>query len=62
MVGLPERLVYGYHPFKWRDFGIIAVDRWVILDAAMDLAHWALELRNPERVRAYGPKVDPVNA
>ena len=27
----------------------------------MDLAHWALELRNPFAVKAKGPEVDPVS-
>ena len=50
------------HPFKWRSFWDYG--RGSLGDFGchfMDLAHWALELRNPERVRAYGPKVDPVS-
>ncbi|MBK95373.1 MAG: oxidoreductase [Planctomycetaceae bacterium] len=50
------------HPFKWRSFWDYG--RGSLGDFGchyMDLAHWALQLQNPERVKAQGPEVDSVS-
>ena len=53
----------GVHPFNWRRF-------WAFGTGALgdfgchytDLAHWALDLRAPTKLRAEGPPVDEVSA
>ncbi len=53
----------GVHPFAWRrfwDYGTGALGDFGC--HFMDLAHWALDLRNPVSIRAEGPPVDPVSA
>lgn len=52
----------GVHPFHWRrfwDYGTGALGDFGC--HYMDLAHWALKLRNPTSVSAAGPKFDPVS-
>lgn len=52
----------GVHPFYWRwfwDYGTGGLGDFGC--HYMDLAHWALKLRNPTRVSATGPAVDPVS-
>lgn len=52
----------GVHPFQWRkfwDYGTGSLGDFGC--HYMDLAHWALELRNPLRVSAKGPEFDPVS-
>jgi predicted dehydrogenase len=52
----------GVHPFNWRrfwDYGTGALGDFGC--HYMDLAHWALKLRNPITVSAQGPEVDPVS-
>lgn len=60
----PERpYSEGIHPFYWRrfwDYGNGALGDFGC--HYMDLVHWALKLRNPLRVSARGPEVDPVSA
>lgn len=50
------------HPFNWRrfwDYGTGGLGDFGC--HYMDLVHWALDLRNPTRVNAKGPEVDPVS-
>jgi len=50
------------HPFQWRkfwDFGSGALGDFGC--HYMDLVHWALDLRSPERIEAEGPPVDAVS-
>jgi predicted dehydrogenase len=52
----------GVHPFHWRrfwDYGTGALGDFGC--HYMDLAHWALKLRNPTTVSAQGPEYDPVS-
>ncbi len=52
----------GVHPFNWRrfwDYGAGALGDFGC--HYMDLAHWALKLRNPTTVAAMGPDYDPVS-
>jgi predicted dehydrogenase len=52
----------GVHPFTWRnywDYGTGALGDFGC--HYMDLVHWALDLRNPVKVRAEGPPNDPVS-
>lgn len=52
----------GVHPFHWRwfwDYGTGGLGDFGC--HYMDLVHWALKLRNPTRVSATGPKVDPIS-
>ena len=51
----------GVHPFEWRrfwDYGTGALGDFGC--HYMDLAHWALQLRDPVKIVAQGPDVDPV--
>jgi predicted dehydrogenase len=58
----PERRYSdGVHPFTWRnfwDYGTGALGDFGC--HYMDLAHWALDLRNPVKASAEGPPNDPV--
>lgn len=60
----PERAYSeGVHPFQWRrfwDYGSGALGDFGC--HYMDLAHWALHLRGPQRVATEGPAVDEVSA
>ena len=52
----------GLHPGRWRgfwDFGSGALGDFGC--HYMDLAHWALDLRHPDRIAAEGPPVNPVS-
>lgn len=52
----------GIHPFHWRrfwDYGTGALGDFGC--HYMDLAHWALDLKYPQRVAAHGPAFDPVS-
>lgn len=52
----------GVHPFHWRrfwDYGAGSLGDFGC--HFMDLAHWALKLRNPTTVSAQGPEYDPVS-
>lgn len=52
----------GVHPFHWRrfwDYGMGSLGDFGC--HYMDLVHWALDLRNPVRVSAQGPELDPVS-
>jgi predicted dehydrogenase len=52
----------GVHPHHWRwfwDYGTGGLGDFGC--HYMDLVHWALKLRNPTRVSATGPKVDPIS-
>lgn len=59
----PERpYSQGVHPFHWRrfwDYGTGSLGDFGC--HYMDLTHWALKLRHPDRVTAHGPAVDPVS-
>lgn len=59
----PERpYSEGVHPFHWRkfwDYGTGALGDFGC--HYMDLAHWALKLRNPVTVHADGPAYEPVS-
>ena len=59
----PERpYSEGVHPFNWRkfwDYGTGALGDFGC--HYMDLAHWALDLRDPTTIEATGPKYDPVS-
>ncbi len=59
----PERpYSAGVHPFHWRrfwDYGNGTLGDFGC--HFMDLAHWALDLRDPIRIEARGPEVDPVS-
>ncbi|MFP6677535.1 MAG: Gfo/Idh/MocA family oxidoreductase [Pirellulaceae bacterium] len=51
----------GVHPFRWRhfwDYGSGGLGDFGC--HFMDLPHWALDLRHPDRVEAKGPPVDEV--
>ncbi|MDG2391304.1 MAG: Gfo/Idh/MocA family oxidoreductase [Planctomycetaceae bacterium] len=50
------------HPFKWRnfwDFGTGGLGDFGC--HYMDLVHWALDLRGPEKIAASGSPVDPIS-
>ncbi len=52
----------GVHPFEWRkfwDYGTGSLGDFGC--HYMDLAHWALRLRDPTRISAQGPAFDPVS-
>ncbi|MCA9104299.1 MAG: Gfo/Idh/MocA family oxidoreductase [Pirellulaceae bacterium] len=52
----------GCHPFNWRrfwDYGNGTLGDFGC--HYMDLAHWALDLRDPTTIEARGPEVDPVS-
>lgn len=59
----PERpYSAGCHPFNWRrfwDYGNGSLGDFGC--HFMDLAHWALDLRDPVRIEARGPEVDAVS-
>jgi predicted dehydrogenase len=51
----------GVHPFQWRKFWDYGTGTLGDFGCHyMDLAHWALQLRHPTRIRARGPEVDTV--
>ncbi len=59
----PERpYAQGVHPFNWRnywDYGTGGLGDFGC--HYMDLPHWALDLRNPEKISAVGSPVDAVS-
>jgi len=58
----PRPYSQNVHPHKWRgfwDYGTGALGDFGC--HYMDLAHWALDLRHPRRIRAEGPPVNPIS-
>ena len=52
----------GAHPFNWRQFWDYGNGRLGDFGCHyMDLVHWALNLRQPTRIEASGPELNPVS-
>jgi predicted dehydrogenase len=52
----------GAHPFNWRQFWEYGNGRLGDFGCHyMDLVHWALDLKQPMRVRAEGPEIDRIS-